>query len=152
MPLMLLPVPDTRVLLVACYPYLLCYAGMPLVVCVPYLIRGLPLAILSPVSDTGYAGTVCRWLFSPYLIRGYSADCYPYLISYSYNAAVCFIPVPDLFCMLSFVCWCAVKVVGVGGGGGNAVVRMTQQSIPGVEFWCLNTDAQVSCVALRPYP
>lgn len=35
------------------------------------------------------------------------------------------------------------QVVGVGGGGGNAVVRMTQQSIPGVEFWCLNTDAQV---------
>ena len=31
----------------------------------------------------------------------------------------------------------------MGGGGGNAVVRMTQQSIPGVEFWCLNTDAQV---------
>lgn len=24
------------------------------------------------------------------------------------------------------------------------MVRMTQQSIPGVEFWCLNTDAQVS--------
>lgn len=41
------------------------------------------------------------------------------------------------------------KVVGVGGGGGNAVVRMTQQSIPGVEFWCLNTDAQVKyCVLL----
>lgn len=37
---------------------------------------------------------------------------------------------------------CVIKVVGVGGGGGNAVVRMTQQSIPGVEFWCLNTDAQ----------
>eukprot|EP00903_Cladosiphon_okamuranus_P009246 g8823.t1 len=37
---------------------------------------------------------------------------------------------------------CIIKVVGVGGGGGNAVVRMTQQSIPGVEFWCLNTDAQ----------
>ncbi|CAM9166990.1 unnamed protein product [Ascophyllum nodosum] len=37
---------------------------------------------------------------------------------------------------------CVIKVVGVGGGGGNAVVRMTQQTIPGVEFWCLNTDAQ----------
>ena len=37
-----------------------------------------------------------------------------------------------------------LKVVGVGGGGGNAVVRMTQEHIPGVEFWCLNTDAQVS--------
>ncbi|CAB1117229.1 unnamed protein product [Ectocarpus sp. CCAP 1310/34] len=37
---------------------------------------------------------------------------------------------------------CIIKVVGVGGGGGNAVVRMNQQTIPGVEFWCLNTDAQ----------
>ncbi|KAG5190321.1 filamentous temperature sensitive Z, partial [Tribonema minus] len=35
-----------------------------------------------------------------------------------------------------------IQVIGVGGGGGNAVQRMTQQLIPGVEFWCLNTDAQ----------
>lgn len=39
----------------------------------------------------------------------------------------------------------------MGGGGGNAVVRMTQQSIPGVEFWCLNTDAQVSEMAKTVY-
>ncbi len=37
---------------------------------------------------------------------------------------------------------CVIKVIGVGGGGGNAVHRMTQQAIPGVEFWALNTDAQ----------
>ncbi|CAM9486915.1 unnamed protein product [Chrysoparadoxa australica] len=37
---------------------------------------------------------------------------------------------------------CVIKVIGVGGGGGNAVSRMTEQPIPGVEFWCLNTDAQ----------
>ncbi|CAM9892238.1 unnamed protein product, partial [Phaeothamnion confervicola] len=37
---------------------------------------------------------------------------------------------------------CVIKVIGVGGGGGNAVQRMTQQAIPGVEFWALNTDAQ----------
>lgn len=41
-----------------------------------------------------------------------------------------------------------LKVIGVGGGGGNAVVRMTQQPIPGVEFWCLNTDAQVLMYSL----
>ena len=35
-----------------------------------------------------------------------------------------------------------IKVIGVGGGGGNAVEHMVQQSIEGVEFICTNTDAQ----------
>jgi cell division protein FtsZ len=35
-----------------------------------------------------------------------------------------------------------IKVVGVGGGGGNAVEHMVCQSIEGVEFICANTDAQ----------
>jgi len=35
-----------------------------------------------------------------------------------------------------------IKVIGVGGGGGNAVEHMVQQSIDGVEFICTNTDAQ----------
>lgn len=35
-----------------------------------------------------------------------------------------------------------IKVVGVGGGGGNAVEHMLQGSIEGVEFICANTDAQ----------
>ncbi|MFM2483136.1 cell division protein FtsZ [Celerinatantimonas sp. YJH-8] len=35
-----------------------------------------------------------------------------------------------------------IKVVGVGGGGGNAVEHMVQQSIEGVEFIAINTDAQ----------
>lgn len=35
-----------------------------------------------------------------------------------------------------------IKVIGVGGGGGNAVEHMLQQSIEGVEFICANTDAQ----------
>ncbi len=35
-----------------------------------------------------------------------------------------------------------IKVIGVGGGGGNAVDHMVQQSIEGVEFICANTDAQ----------
>ena len=37
---------------------------------------------------------------------------------------------------------CCIKVVGVGGGGGNAVNRMVETSIEGVEFWAMNTDAQ----------
>ena len=35
-----------------------------------------------------------------------------------------------------------IKVVGVGGGGGNAVTHMVEQSIEGVEFVCANTDGQ----------
>lgn len=35
-----------------------------------------------------------------------------------------------------------IKVVGVGGGGGNALEHMVAQSIDGVEFICANTDAQ----------
>jgi cell division protein FtsZ len=35
-----------------------------------------------------------------------------------------------------------IKVIGVGGGGGNAVEHMLQGNIEGVEFICANTDAQ----------
>ncbi len=35
-----------------------------------------------------------------------------------------------------------IKVIGVGGGGGNAVVHMLQTGIAGVDFICANTDAQ----------
>ncbi|MGH8658696.1 MAG: cell division protein FtsZ, partial [Gammaproteobacteria bacterium] len=35
-----------------------------------------------------------------------------------------------------------IKVIGVGGGGGNAVQNMLNADIEGVEFVCANTDAQ----------
>jgi cell division protein FtsZ len=35
-----------------------------------------------------------------------------------------------------------IKVVGVGGGGGNAVKHMIDNNVEGVEFICANTDAQ----------
>jgi cell division protein FtsZ len=35
-----------------------------------------------------------------------------------------------------------IKVVGVGGGGGNAVGHMMDSNIDGVHFICANTDAQ----------
>ena len=35
-----------------------------------------------------------------------------------------------------------IKVIGVGGGGGNAVEHMVSQNIEGVDFICANTDAQ----------
>ena len=34
-----------------------------------------------------------------------------------------------------------IKVLGVGGGGGNAVSHMSQSGIEGVDFICVNTDA-----------
>ncbi|MEI6443164.1 MAG: cell division protein FtsZ, partial [Nostocales cyanobacterium ELA583] len=34
-----------------------------------------------------------------------------------------------------------IKVIGVGGGGGNAVNRMIESDVSGVEFWSINTDA-----------
>jgi cell division protein FtsZ len=35
-----------------------------------------------------------------------------------------------------------IKVLGIGGGGGNAVAHMVQAGIEGVDFICANTDAQ----------
>ncbi len=35
-----------------------------------------------------------------------------------------------------------IKVIGVGGGGGNAVTHMVASGIDGVDFMCVNTDAQ----------
>ena len=35
-----------------------------------------------------------------------------------------------------------IKVVGVGGGGNNAVDRMIEDGLEGVEFFSVNTDSQ----------
>ncbi|BAO43509.1 cell division protein FtsZ [Thiolapillus brandeum] len=35
-----------------------------------------------------------------------------------------------------------IKVIGIGGGGGNAVTHMLNANIEGVDFICANTDAQ----------
>ena len=35
-----------------------------------------------------------------------------------------------------------IKVMGVGGGGCNAVNRMIESEVTGIEFWAINTDAQ----------
>jgi hypothetical protein len=47
-----------------------------------------------------------------------------------------------------------IKVIGVGGGGGNAVNRMIQARMEGVEFIAANTDVQAlkSCPASAPAP
>jgi cell division protein FtsZ len=42
----------------------------------------------------------------------------------------------------------SLKVVGIGGGGGNAVNRMIASGMQGVEFWMMNTDAQVLDMSL----
>ncbi|MEM9927514.1 MAG: cell division protein FtsZ [Cyanobacteria bacterium P01_D01_bin.50] len=43
-----------------------------------------------------------------------------------------------------------IKVIGVGGGGGNAVNRMIASDLSGVEFWSINTDAQALTMAAAP--
>src|SRR5204863_2654202 len=43
-----------------------------------------------------------------------------------------------------------IKVVGVGGGGSNAVNRMIESGLSGVEFIAMNTDLQVLELSLAP--
>lgn len=44
-----------------------------------------------------------------------------------------------------------IKVIGVGGGGCNAVNRMIDSGITGIEFWAINTDAQALDYACAPH-
>jgi len=44
-----------------------------------------------------------------------------------------------------------IKVMGVGGGGGNAVNRMVGAGVKGVEFWAVNTDIQALNVSLADH-
>ena len=45
-----------------------------------------------------------------------------------------------------------IKVVGIGGGGVNAVNRMIEASLKGVEFIAVNTDAQACLLYTSPSP
>jgi cell division protein FtsZ len=51
---------------------------------------------------------------------------------------------------LSSESFARIKVVGVGGGGSNAVNRMIEQGMSGVEFITINTDAQALLLANAP--
>ena len=55
---------------------------------------------------------------------------------------------PEVLYDEEFMQEAVIKVVGVGGGGGNAVANMIQHGLQGVEFITINTDAQ----ALRSCP
>jgi cell division protein FtsZ len=44
-----------------------------------------------------------------------------------------------------------IKVVGVGGAGGNAINRMIASSLHGVEFWVVNTDLQALNISLADH-
>jgi cell division protein FtsZ len=39
-----------------------------------------------------------------------------------------------------------IKVIGLGGGGCNAITRMVKEGIQGVEFIAMNTDAQALAI------
>ena len=43
-----------------------------------------------------------------------------------------------------------IKVVGVGGGGSNAVNRMIEEGLSGIEFVAVNTDAQALLLSDAP--
>lgn len=43
-----------------------------------------------------------------------------------------------------------IKVIGVGGGGSNAIDRMMEEGIQGVEFIAVNTDAQALMLSKAP--
>lgn len=43
-----------------------------------------------------------------------------------------------------------IKVIGVGGGGGNAVQKMITSNLTGIQFLCANTDMQALCNVNAP--
>ncbi len=43
-----------------------------------------------------------------------------------------------------------IKVIGVGGGGCNAVNRMIDNGVTGIDFWAINTDSQALAQASAP--
>ena len=43
-----------------------------------------------------------------------------------------------------------IKVIGVGGGGCNAVNRMITGGVSGIEFWAINTDSQALVQSAAP--
>jgi len=43
-----------------------------------------------------------------------------------------------------------IKVMGLGGGGCNAITRMVKEGIQGVEFIAMNTDAQALAITEAP--
>ncbi|MGD8554169.1 MAG: cell division protein FtsZ, partial [Anaerolineales bacterium] len=43
-----------------------------------------------------------------------------------------------------------IKVLGIGGGGSNAVNRMIEEGLAGIEFVAVNTDAQALLLSNAP--
>ncbi|MEK7440509.1 MAG: cell division protein FtsZ [Chloroflexota bacterium] len=56
-------------------------------------------------------------------------------------------PLPHVPALESFA---RIKVVGVGGGGSNAVNRMIEEKLSGIEFVAINTDAQALLLSNAP--
>mmetsp|Transcript_18545 Transcript_18545/g.42404 ORF Transcript_18545/g.42404 Transcript_18545/m.42404 type:complete len:304 (-) Transcript_18545:936-1847(-) len=60
----------------------------------------------------------------------------------SYSAGAETLPLEIIIPEGSAASPCVIKVLGVGGGGSNAVNRMIETGIEGVQFWAINTDVQ----------
>ncbi|MDQ3045489.1 MAG: hypothetical protein M3R06_10140, partial [Chloroflexota bacterium] len=50
----------------------------------------------------------------------------------------------------SFEPFARIKVIGVGGAGGNAINRMVEAGVEGIEFVSVNTDAQALMTSEAP--
>lgn len=50
-----------------------------------------------------------------------------------------------MFELMEFINDVVIKVIGVGGGGGNVVEYMVCECIEGVEFFVVNIDVQALC-------
>ncbi len=57
---------------------------------------------------------------------------------------------PDMNLPNQLESFARIKVVGVGGGGCNAVNRMIDEGLHGVDFVAVNTDAQALMLSKAP--
>lgn len=89
--------------------------------------------------------------FRPLHLNHLQGYCGASSISTSIKSRVCSLPISSIFSSTrrdaarvtdDGVVPCDIKVVGVGGGGGNAVRRMFDTGVRGAEFWAMNTDVQ----------
>jgi len=59
-------------------------------------------------------------------------------------------PQPQMQHVPALESFARIKVVGVGGGGSNAVNRMIEEKLSGIEFVAVNTDAQALLLSNAP--
>ncbi|KAK2987057.1 hypothetical protein RJ640_004783 [Escallonia rubra] len=96
-------------------------------------LRNPPQLVPSSSSSTGFCqnAALSSPCFSPRARRKSSRERHRHAICCTYSSSS-FVPLDSA----------KIKVVGVGGGGNNAVNRMIGSGLQGVDFFAINTDAQ----------